>query len=175
MFRVPIFSAQKEKKITLLFRVGKGLFKGRQVIPTATSEPITPAPDPAPPPGSVVDMYSQGQLQTKIQTNWRSSTQKYVRESTNPLYYVTDGNQSPCHLSEHENTALRVKALKPYVAVKTEAIMIHMDFARGLGASSLSQEDLFVSLQQWQLEAVSLPLLTIVSHQGQLGWGSGWD
>ena len=94
------------------------------------------------------------------------------------LKMVGEANFSAFHtllLLLLENTALRVKALKPYVAVKTEAIMIHMDFARGLGASSLSQEDLFVSLQQWHLEAVSLPLLTIVSHQGQLGWGSGWD
>ena len=160
----PSFLHKRKKKIILLFRVGRGLFKGGQVIPTPTCEPITPAPDPTLPPSSAVDMYSQGQLQTKTQTNWRSSTQKYVGESTNPLYYVTDGNQSPCHLAEHENTALRMKALKPYVAVKTEAIMIHMDFARGLGASSFSQEDPFVSLQQWQLEAVPLPLLTIFSH-----------
>lgn len=72
--------------------------------------------------------------------------------------------KAPANLAEHENTALRMKALKPYVVVKTEAIMIHMDFARGLGASSLSQEDPFVSLQQWHLEAVPPPLLTIFSH-----------
>lgn len=69
----------------------RGLFKGGEL-----TQLLNPA-------SSAVERDNQGQLQTKIQTNWRSITKKATWKHINPSYYVATGNKSPCPPHRNEN------------------------------------------------------------------------